>query len=293
MRNRPLEEPRLMAVLAHPDDESLGLGGTLAKYGRGGVGTYVVTATRGERGRFGEEKVSPGLEVVGRVREGELRAAARQLGVREVTFLDYLDKDLDRANPAEVIGKIVTRLREVRPQVVVTFDPNGAYGHPDHVAICQFTTAAVVCAADPTYTVPGSAQADRAHRVAKLYYMVWSEQRAAFYQSVFRELKTTVDGAERRAAAWPEWAVTTVVDTKAYWKQAWRAVSCHRTQMAIFKGIERLPLETQLALWGSQQYYRVFSSVNGGRLRETDLFEGIEGLAFSAAAGAADRKEER
>ena len=292
MLEKQLEEPRLMAVLAHPDDESLGLGGTLAKYGSQGVATYVVTATRGERGRFGEEE-APCLEVVGRVREAELRAAGQELGVREVTVLGYIDKDLDRANPPEVIGKIVARLREVRPQVVITFDPNGAYGHPDHVAICQFTTAAVVCAADPSYTVPGSESANRAHRVAKLYYMVWSEQRAAFYQSVFRELKTTVDGAERRAAAWPDWAITTVVDTRAYWKQAWRAVSCHRTQMSIFKGIGRLPAETQLALWGSQQYYRVFSSVNGGRALETDLFEGIEGLAFSTAAGAADRKEER
>jgi LmbE family N-acetylglucosaminyl deacetylase len=276
MREEPLQEARLMAILAHPDDESLGLGGTLAKYANQGVGVYLVTATRGERGRFGEEKVSPGPEIVGRTREAELRAAARELGLREVTFLDYVDKDLDRANPPEVIGKIVECVRRVRPQVVVTFGPDGAYGHPDHVAISQFATAAVVCAADPSYPLV-SAVSDTlpAHRVAKFYYMVLTEQKSALYQATFRPLRTMVDDVERRPVPWPDWAVTTVIETSAYWEQVWRAVSCHKTQVSIFKGIERLPAETQRALWGSQSLYRVFSSVNGGRGRETDLFEGL------------------
>jgi LmbE family N-acetylglucosaminyl deacetylase len=80
-----------MAVLAHPDDESLGIGGTLAKYAGEGVETYLVTATRGERGRFGESGEKPPPDVVGRVREAELREAARVLGVREINFLGYYD----------------------------------------------------------------------------------------------------------------------------------------------------------------------------------------------------------
>ena len=88
--SRPL---KLMAVLAHPDDESLGIGGTLAKYAGEGVETYLVTATRGERGRFGENGEKPPPDVVGRVREAELREAANVLNVREVSFLDYNDGD--------------------------------------------------------------------------------------------------------------------------------------------------------------------------------------------------------
>ena len=145
------ERLRLMCVLAHPDDESLGMGGTLAKYAAEGIETYLVTATRGERGWFGDEKEYPGLEALGKIREAELLNAARELGIREVKFLDYTDGDLDQANPAEATAKIVSHLRHVRPQVVITFDPNGAYGHPDHIAICQFTTAAVLAAADPNY----------------------------------------------------------------------------------------------------------------------------------------------
>jgi hypothetical protein len=72
-----------------------------------------------------------------------------ELGIREVNFLDYIDGDLDQADPAEAITKIVSHLKRIRPHVVITFDPNGAYGHPDHIAICQFTTAAVLAAADP------------------------------------------------------------------------------------------------------------------------------------------------
>src|SRR6185369_14573015 len=139
---------RLMCVLAHPDDESLGTGGILAKYASEGVATYVVTATRGERGRFDDTGVSPGPAIVGRAREAELRAAAAALGVREVAFLDYLDAQLDRADPNEAVEKIAAHIRRVRPHVVVTFDPFGAYGHPDHIAISQFTTAAIVRAAD-------------------------------------------------------------------------------------------------------------------------------------------------
>jgi len=141
---RPL---KLMAVLAHPDDESLGIGGTLAKYAGEGVETYLVTATRGERGRFGESGEKPPPDVIGRVREAELREAAKVLGVREVRFLDYYDGDLDQINVTEAVARIADHLRRVKPHVVITFGPEGAYGHPDHIAISQLATAAVVAAA--------------------------------------------------------------------------------------------------------------------------------------------------
>src|SRR5215208_2411556 len=146
---------RLMCVLAHPDDESLGNGGMLAKYAAEGVETYLVTATRGERGWQGAEQDNPGMAALGTIREAELRAAAQVLGLREFHFLDYIDGDLDHADPAEAIAKIVTHLRRVKPHVVLTFGPAGAYGHPDHIAICQFATAACVAAADAGYTAAG------------------------------------------------------------------------------------------------------------------------------------------
>jgi LmbE family N-acetylglucosaminyl deacetylase len=251
-----------MAVLAHPDDESLGFGGTLAKYSAEGVATYVVTATRGERGRYGDAPVSPGPAIVAPAREAELRCAARELGVRDVSFLGYHDGDLDRASPAEAIERIAAHVRAVQPQVVMTFGPDGAYGHPDHIAICQFTTAALVRAAD-------------AYQVPKLYYLANSEQRWSNYQTALRTLSSTVDGTVRFAVAWPEWEITTIVDATPVWETVRRAVQCHKTQMSIYKKFETLSQAEQRTLWGRQEFYRAYSMVNGGRTQETDLFEGV------------------
>ena len=265
------EQLRLMAVLAHPDDESLGIGGTLAKYAAAGVDTCVVTATRGERGRYFTNERRPSDEEVGRVREAELRAASRELGVREVALLDYLDSELDRADPREAVSRIVDHLRRVRPQVVVTFDPFGAYGHPDHIAICQLTSAAVLAAADPGFR----AGAAPPHRVVKLYYFVNDEPKWAAYQAAFKTLVSRVDGVERRAVAWPDWAISARVDTRDQWGTVWRAVRCHETQLAIYQQLGELSAEHHEALWGSQTFYRALSLVNGGREQETDLFTGL------------------
>jgi LmbE family N-acetylglucosaminyl deacetylase len=269
------EALKLMCVLAHPDDESLGTGGTLAKYAAEGIETYLVTATRGERGRYLDGKDHPGLEAMGRIRETELRAAARELGIRDLWFLDYVDGDLDRADPGEAVGRIVNHLRRVRPHVVITFGPEGGYGHPDHIAICQFTTAAAVDAADPTNGSGNGEDPSEPHRVSKLYYMAWSEEKWAAYQAAFKKLTQTVDGIERQATPWSDWVITTHIDTERHWPTAWRAVTCHETQIAIYSRLKDLPTEHHKGLWGSQEFYRVFSLVNGGRQRETDLFEGL------------------
>jgi len=265
------ENLKLMAVLAHPDDESLGFGGTLARYSSEDVETYLVTATRGERGRF----FSPDREAepaeVGRVREAELRTAAAVLGIREVSILGYPDGAVDQIDPATAIAEIVQHIRRVRPHVVVTFGPDGAYGHPDHIAVSQFTTAAIMCAANAEYDVSLGA----AHRVAKLYNLAWRKAKWEAYQTAFRKLTSMVDGTARQANPWPDWAVTTEVDTSAYWPVVWKAVCCHQTQMSIYERLEQLSEEQQRVLWGSQEFYRVCSAVNGGRKMETDLFEGL------------------
>jgi LmbE family N-acetylglucosaminyl deacetylase len=261
---------RLMCILAHPDDESLGMGGTLAKYAAEGVETYLVTATRGERGWVGDEKENPGLQALGKMREAELLNAAKELGICEVEFLNYLDGDLDQANPVEATAKIVSHLRRIQPDLVITFDPNGAYGHPDHIAICQFTTAAILAAADANYRDSASP-----HSVKKLYYMAWPKGKFDAYESVFGKLVMQVDGTVRRTTPWPDWAVTSIIDTADYWPIAWKAVSCHKSQLAAYSQLEHLSSDHHKGLWGTQEYYRAFSLVNGGRDRETDLFEGL------------------
>src|SRR3974377_1033561 len=119
------ETLKLLCVLAHPDDESLGTGGLLAKYAAEGVETYLITATRGEHGWWGEAADYPGQGGLGRIREAELRAAAEALHLREVHFLDYVDGELDQAEPRAAVSQIAAQLRRIRPDVVVTFGPDG------------------------------------------------------------------------------------------------------------------------------------------------------------------------
>jgi LmbE family N-acetylglucosaminyl deacetylase len=123
--NDMTEGLRLLCVLAHPDDESMGTGGILARYAAEGVTTAVLCATRGERGWMGDEADNPGLAALGQIREAELRAAATVLGVAELAFLDYLDGELDAAEPAEATGRIVAAMRRLRPHVVVTSGRTG------------------------------------------------------------------------------------------------------------------------------------------------------------------------
>jgi LmbE family N-acetylglucosaminyl deacetylase len=261
-----------MCVLAHPDDESLGTGGILAKYAAEGIKTYLVTATRGERGWLGDPAAYPGPKALGRIREAELYAAAGVLGLQEIAFLDYMDGELDQVDPGGAIAKIVDHLRRVRPQVVVTFDPTGVYGHPDHIAISQFTTAAVVAAADPGYA---EAQPWPPHRVSKLYYFAAIAQKIAAYQAAFGELAMGVDGVQRLASVWEPWAITTRIETGAYWRRVWEAIACHRSQLPSYEALMNLSETERQNLWGTETYYRALSLVNGGRAIEQDLFQGL------------------
>lgn len=267
-----MRKRKLMAIVAHPDDESLGLGGTLAKYAAEGVEVSVLMATKGERGRFGTAAQSPGLDIVGKTRAEELRKACEVLGVQHVRFLGYIDGDLDQAPAEQIIEEIALHIRDLRPQVVLSFGPEGAYGHPDHIAISQFTTAAILKAAmaefDPLNSKP--------HTVLKLYNVLWSKPIWEVYQAAFKEMSMTVDGEKRLAFPYPEWMITTQLNTEAFWETAWAAIQCHQTQIAIYQNLDQLTPAQHKVLWGRQEYYRVFSLVNGGRAKEQDLFEGIE-----------------
>jgi LmbE family N-acetylglucosaminyl deacetylase len=157
---------------------------------------------------------------------------------------------------------------------VVTFDPFGGYGHPDHIAISQLTAAAVVAAVDPTY---GDPEEWPAHRISKLYYRVVTQAEVAAYQATLGKLAIEVDGTRRHFVTWPDWAITTWLDTSAFWHQAWQAVACHQSQLPGYQALKELPDHSHRHVWGSQTYYRTFSLVHGGSQPERDLFAGLRG----------------
>lgn len=263
---------KLMGILAHPDDESLALGGTFAQYASQDIETSLIIATRGEKGWFGRPSVYPGEQELGRIRAREVYNASRALGITRLAFLDYLDGELDQADEARVVARIVRLLRQERPHVVVTFGPEGLYGHPDHIAISQFATSAIVQAAATDYAPVSDL---KPHCVSKLYYRTATRGWLDSYMPIFGDLVMHIDGRERRALPWADWTITTRLDTSAYWQQVWRAVRCHYTQIPAPHLLQHLSEADHQQLWGSQEYYRAFSLVNGGRKEEHDLFEGL------------------
>jgi len=269
-----VEPLKLLCVFAHPDDESMGAGGILIKYSLEGVQSFLLCATRGERGWPADPQTNPGMAVLGQMREAELFCAAEALGISQVDFLDYLDGDLDQAPPGKIIPEITAYIRKVRPQVVITMPPDGIYGHPDHIAISAFTSAAVMCAADAGY--PGM-DGLLPHRVSKLYYMVEHEDIVdAFCRHLGQEFSMEVDGVVRKFSGWKDWMVTAQIDASPYWEQVREAINCHRTQLQGDNAwLVEMSDEMHALTWSRQSYYRVFSLVNGGREVETDLFAGL------------------
>ncbi len=171
----------ILAVLAHPDDETFGLGGTLALYAQRGYNTYYVCATRGEVGSADEEFMK-GFKDTAEMRTDELMRAAKILGLKDVFFLGYRDSGMpgseDNKHPNaqvahsidEVAGRVVKYIRELKPDVVLTFDPIGGYKHPDHIHIQRATTLAFEKADDASF----HPEAGAPFKPRALYYQVFS-----------------------------------------------------------------------------------------------------------------------
>jgi len=171
----------LLAVLAHPDDETFGLGGTLALYAQKGYDTYYLCATRGEAGTVDEEHMR-GFSSTAEMRTDELMRAAKHLGLKDVFFLGYRDSGMpgteENKHPDaqinhsidEVAGRVVKYIRELKPDVVLTHDPIGGYKHPDHIHIHKATKLAFEKAGDASF----HPDAGPPFKPRALYYQVYS-----------------------------------------------------------------------------------------------------------------------
>jgi LmbE family N-acetylglucosaminyl deacetylase len=288
-----VQQPTLLGVYAHPDDEIIGVGGTLARYAAAGARVVLVIATRGEAG----EIARPGAatpETLPQVREQEMRCSAAALGVTDLIFLDYRDSGMagspDNDHPdalinvpaGEVVGKLVAIMRRLQPHVVHTFEPFGGYGHPDHVAIHHHTVAAFHAAGDPQQ----NPEAGPIWQPARLFYPLVPD-------SVFVEMKERVAalGGDiagydellqgRRDAGVPDYEAHAVLDVADHIRQKWAAWDCHQTQFGPDSRFRRLPdAEMQQIL--SREYFHLAYPAPGPGLRLDDLFDGLS-LPASAA----------
>ncbi|MBO8172310.1 MAG: PIG-L family deacetylase [Bacillaceae bacterium] len=168
-------KPRILAVFAHPDDETYACGGTLAKYARQGAEITLICATRGEAGRrMGHPPFTTRKELP-RVREQELRNACNILGIGDLLFLDLPDKGVERYEPEPLTRRLVQAIRLIRPQIMITFGGAGGFAyHADHRAIHRCATAAFRAAGDPE--AYSEAEVGKPHRVHRLYYPVLAHE---------------------------------------------------------------------------------------------------------------------
>jgi len=283
--NKP-SRPVLLAVLAHPDDESFGMGGTLAYYSRRGVDTYLVCATRGEAGEV-DETLLHGYHSIAERREAELRCAAGKLGLHGVTFLDYRDSGM-QGSPAnqhpqalvaqplgQVAHKIAMNIRRLQPDVVVTFDPIGGYLHPDHIAVHRATVQAMDLANDPSApNMDGLAP----FAPKKLYYQTIPRGFMRLMIHILRlfgrdphKLGKNKD-IDLAAIAEVDFPIHAIIDYRVVADIRDEATACHASQSAssltggAFAWLRRLFASKEL-------YIRAFPPANGKV--ERDLFEDI------------------
>ena len=257
----------IVGVFAHPDDEALLAGGTIARYVAEGARAAVLTCTGGEAGDNWDPTVDPAR--IGEVRREELRDACRRLGVEQVDLLRYRDsgipprgdpRSLYAAQPAAVAREIGAVLRRLRPDVVITHDPGGGYGHPDH---CRVSDATVLAVRD-------------LEQQPLLYHAVIPQRTVAAFAEAFssagiRAGRAAAAGADmEREVGVPDEQVTATIDISAHVATKRAAVRAHRTQMTGHV-LFRLPVRVLESLWCEEHFARA-GAKPGGPLA-TDLFE--------------------
>lgn len=209
MFNLTSDAPVIAVILAHPDDESFPMGGTLAKYATSGARVVLITATLGEAGIEGLS-----LAATARIRKAELDAAARTLGIAEVQLLGYLDGEMAQVDEAAAVDQIRALLHNLQAQVVITFGPDGISGHPDHIAVHGFVTQAFDRVVGEEHLPPD--------RQMRLFYLAHSA--------------ATEQGCDVVAPAQQVSGPVAAIDVREHLVTKVRAAQCHASQHPPFAG---------------------------------------------------------
>jgi LmbE family N-acetylglucosaminyl deacetylase len=277
----------ILAVLAHPDDESFGLGGTLALYSRRGCDTYLICATRGEEGSMDDEHLN-GFKDKSELRTKELRNAASHLGLKDVFFLDYRDSgmpgteankhpDAQINHPIdEVVGEVVKYIRELKPDIVITFDPIGGYKHPDHIHIHQATVLAFKKADDPSF----HPEAGAPFKPRALYFQVfprtilrWTVRLMPLFGKDPTKFGRNQD-VNLKELAEVDFPIHVRVDIRPVSEIKGLAGAEHASQGGV--GMRRGLMGFISRMIGEQEaFMRAYPPVNGKFRRRSDLFDGI------------------
>lgn len=277
----------LLAVFAHPDDESYAAAGTLTSYAAEGVEVYLICATKGETGMISHPSLAY-RDILGVVREDELRDACRAMGIHQPHFLGYRDSgmagsrdnqdplSLNMAKPAAVVEKLVSFIRQLRPDVVVTFDPSGVYGHPDHIAISKHTTKAFQIAGDPDSYPEQLKGGVTPHAPERLFYSIVPRSRVeALTKAIPEEGLPEDEEINPDDIGAPDEAVTVEMDVGSVYETKRTAITSHKTQQRPTDFFNRLPADVAREFFSKEHFSLIIPPVEQGT-RYADLFDGLE-----------------
>lgn len=283
---------RLLVIYAHPDDESFGNAGTIARYSAAGAEVHYACATRGECGTVKPELLA-GYADIAALRTAELLAAAEAMAMDGVHFLGYRDSGMDgaadnqhqdclvQAPREQVAGQLVALIRALRPQVIITFPPYGGYGHPDHIAIHHATLAAWEAAADPARFPEQPAAGLQPWQPQKLYYSTFGVGLLKVALVGMRLLRkdprkvgenNDIDMVRVAEEVTPVTATVAVGAHLAARDRAWQA---HRSQLGGMGMMLRLPIWLRRLLPNNEAFTRAQPPLGPGQARERDLFAGV------------------
>ncbi len=265
-----------MAIFAHPDDEAFGTGGVLSKYADAGVEVHLVMATLGEAGQVANPAVQL-TQPMGAWRERELRRACASYGVHHLHLLGFMDGQTTVAPQSLAVFKIVKLLRQYQPQVVISFGPEGIYGHYDHLAVHRWVTAAVQLAAQPERWP----EAGPAQRVAKVYHRAVPQDSIAAIEKTTGRTAVPIDDVPFPFVGYPMEQITTIVDVRAYVDKKLAGVRCHASQIDPTSPYLRDDFAADDFPWFWQETFILaycredITPVVGAAGKESDLFSGI------------------
>ena len=281
---------RLLVCFAHPDDEAFPVGGALAAHASRGVEIRLVTATSGEEGEIRQEGAAT-RETLGEIRRVELSCAVRALGLSNHRVLRYRDSGMAgsgaNADPlafinapaAEVVEQLVEEIRAFRPQVVLTFGPDGLYGHPDHIAICHHATEAFRLAADPDSFPDQLAGGLTPHQAGRLFYSVRPRGFRMEWALAVRNagVDFPLPSPERANEGVPDEDIHLEMRLDDHLETKMACILCHRTQVAADWPYHRVPREVAMTVLGREFYTRAAPTVQPGERVPQDFFEGLAG----------------
>ena len=283
-------EKRLLACFAHPDDEAFPIGGSLAAHSSRGVNIRLITATSGEEG----EVRSPGLAIpdgLVSLRREELSCSVHTLGLQSHHVLGYRDSGMagTSANklpeafinvPQEEIVEILVReIRTFRPQVVLTFEPGGLYGHPDHIAICKHATKAFHTANDASIYPEQLIEGLEPFQPDRLYY---SARPQGFRTSMALKLQAAgidfpMPTIERANDGIDPDEIHLEVNVSDQLDQKMGSILCHKSQVAPNWPYNQVPRSVAADILGREHYIRAWPEFTNKETLTGDFFEGLEG----------------